>query len=206
MLPDASGLSCVSVPVLTRVGVDTRSRKAGIGPGVLKGLWVIFSNWLRKDGRTRGLGVATKMGSGVGPKGSVGNSLIHSAAGSSGPVCTVSIRAGCAVVSAPKACLSTSPSSLTTSSTMVLTATSVGAGDVRAVRVLDEGRSSSSAGTSSSQVDAEVPVRALFNKRCKETIRAQISRVYFNFFWPRQGNLPGVRVIRKLVKKPRRKH
>ena len=77
-LPDASGLSCVSVPVLTRVGVDTRSRKAGIGPGVLKGLWAIFSNWLRKEGRTRGLGVAIEMGSGVGPEGGVGNSPIRS--------------------------------------------------------------------------------------------------------------------------------
>ena len=36
-LPDASGSSCVSVPVLTGVGVDNGSRKVGIGPEVLKG-------------------------------------------------------------------------------------------------------------------------------------------------------------------------
>ena len=90
-LPDASGSPCVFVPVLTGVKVDTGSRKAGIGPGVLKRLWVIFSNWLRKEGRSRGLGVATAMGSGVGREGSVGNSRIRSVAGSSGPVCTMSI-------------------------------------------------------------------------------------------------------------------
>ena len=127
MLPDASGSSYVSVPVLTGVGVDTGSRKVGIGSGVLKGLWVIFSKWLRKEGRTRGLGMATEMASGVGPEGGVGNSLIRSAAGSSGPVCTVSIRAGCAGVFAPNACLSSFSSSLTTCSTMVFTKNSLGA-------------------------------------------------------------------------------
>ena len=35
-------------------------------------------------GRTRDLGVATEMGSGVGPEGDVGNSLIRSAVGSFG--------------------------------------------------------------------------------------------------------------------------
>ena len=103
MLPDASGSSCVSVPVLTGVGVDTGSRKVGIGLGVLKRLWVIFSSSLRKEGRTRGLGVATEMGSGIGPEGGVGSSLIRSVAGSSGHVYTVSIRAGCGVVSTPYA-------------------------------------------------------------------------------------------------------
>ena len=59
-LPDASGSSCVFEPVLVGVGVDTGSRMVGIGPGVLKGrVWVILSNWLRKEGRTRGLGVTT---------------------------------------------------------------------------------------------------------------------------------------------------
>ena len=48
-------------------------------------------------------------------------------------------------------------------------------------------------------------VRAQFNKRLKETLRARISSVIFRFFWPRQGNLLGIRVIRKLVKKPRGK-
>ena len=89
------------MPVLTEVGVDTESWKVGIDQRVLKGLWIIFSSWLRNEGRTRGLGVATEMGSSVGPVDGVGNSLIRSAAGSSGPVCTVSIRAGCEVVSTP---------------------------------------------------------------------------------------------------------
>ena len=48
-------------------------------------------------------------------------------------------------------------------------------------------------------------VRAQLNKRLKETLRARISSVIFQFFWPRQGNLLGIRVIRKLVKKPRGK-
>ena len=90
-LPDTSGSPCVSVPMLTGVGVDTGSRNTGPSPGVLKGVLVIVSNWLRKEGRTKDLGVATEMGSGVGPEGGVGNSLIRSTVGSSGPVCIVSI-------------------------------------------------------------------------------------------------------------------
>ena len=43
-LPDASGSPYVSVPILMGVGVDTGSWKVGIGPGVLKGVWVIFSS------------------------------------------------------------------------------------------------------------------------------------------------------------------
>ena len=43
-LPDSSGLPRISVLVLTGVGVDTESWKVGIGPGVLKGVWVIFSS------------------------------------------------------------------------------------------------------------------------------------------------------------------
>ena len=139
------------------VGVDTGSRKARIGPGVLKGLWVIFSSWLRKEGHTRGLGVATKMGSGVGPEGGVNNSLIRFATGSSGPVCTVSIRAGCAGVSAPNVWFSSSSSSLTTSSTMVLTDTSLGVRDVSTVRVLGEVGCFGPVGTSSSQVGSDGP-------------------------------------------------
>ena len=150
MLPDASALSCVSVPVLTGVGVDTGSLKARIGPGVLKGVCTILSNWLRKEGRTRGLRVATVMGSDVEPEGSVGNSHIRSAAGSSGLVCTVSIRAGRVGVLASNAYLSSSSSSLTTSSTTVLTSTSLGVGDVPSVCVLGELGGSGLADTSSS--------------------------------------------------------
>ena len=57
--------------------------------------------------------MATAMGSGVGPEGGVCNSRIHSVAGSSGPVCTVSIRAGGADVLSSNACLSSSARSLT---------------------------------------------------------------------------------------------
>ena len=156
-LPDASGLSYVSVSVLTGVGVDIGSRKAGIGPGVLKGLRVIFSSWLRKEGCTRGLGVATEMGSGVGPKGGVGNSLIRSAAGSSSPICIVSIRASSRVVSTPNACLSSSSSFLTTSSTIVLTGTSLGVGAILAMPILGEEGSSGPVGASSSEVGSDGP-------------------------------------------------
>ena len=149
-LPDASGLPCVSVSVLTGVGVDTGSRKAGIGPGVLKGVCIILSNWLRKEGCTKGLGVATAMGLGVEPGGGVDNSRIHSAASYSSPVYTVSIRAGGASVLASNAYLSSSSSSLTTSSTTVLTGTFLGAEEVPSVRVLGELGGSNLAGTSSS--------------------------------------------------------
>ena len=145
------------MPVFTGVGVDIGSRKVGIGPGVLKGLWVIFSSWLRKERRTRGLGVATEMGSGVGLEGAVGNSLIRSGASSSDPVCTVSIHAGCGVVSTPNACLSSSSSSFTTSSTMVLTGTSLGAGVVPTVRVVGEVGSSGPVGASSSRAGSDGP-------------------------------------------------
>ena len=137
-LPDASGSPCISVPVLMGVGVDTRSWKSGIGLGVLKGVCTILSNWLRKEGHTRGLGVATAMSSDVEPEGGVGNSRIRSAAGSSGPVCTVSIRAGGTGVLASNAYLSSSSSSLITSSTTVLTSTSLSAREVPSVRDLGE--------------------------------------------------------------------
>ena len=74
-LPETSGSLCVSVSVLKGVGVDIRSQNIGPGPGVLKGVLVIVSNWLRKEGHTKVIGVATEMGSGVGPEGGVGNSL-----------------------------------------------------------------------------------------------------------------------------------
>ena len=90
------------------------------------------------------------MGSSVGPEGGVGNSLIHSAVGSSGPVYIVSIRAGGAGVLVSNACLSSSSSSFTTSSTTVFTSTSFGAGNVPAVRVLGEVGGSGPASTSSS--------------------------------------------------------
>ena len=85
-----SGSPCVSVPMLTAIGNDTGSRNMGPGPGVLKGVFVIVSSCLRKEGRTKEVGVAKEMGSGVGPEGGVGNSLIRSAIGSSSPVCMVS--------------------------------------------------------------------------------------------------------------------
>ena len=111
--PYISGSPCVSVPVLTVVGVDTGSRNTGPGSGFLKGVLVIVSNRLRKEGRTKGLGMATEMGSGVGPEGGpVGNSLIRSTVGSSGPICIVSIWAGGAGVIISNACLSSSSSSL----------------------------------------------------------------------------------------------
>ena len=43
-LPETSRLPCVSVLVLTGVGVETRSRNTGPGLGVLKGVLVIVSN------------------------------------------------------------------------------------------------------------------------------------------------------------------
>ena len=91
-LPETSGSPCVSVPVLKGIGVDTGSRNMGPGPGVLKEVFVMVSSSLRKEGRIKDPGVAKEMGSGVGPEGGVGNSLIRSAISSSGPIYTVSIR------------------------------------------------------------------------------------------------------------------
>ena len=148
---------CVSMPVLKGVGVDTGSRNTGPGPGFLKGVLVIVSNWLKKEGRNKDLGMAIEMGSGEGLEGGVGNSLIRSAVGSSGPVCIVSIQAGGAGVIVLNACLSSSSNSLTTSSTMVLTNTSLVAGEVPAVRVLGEWRGSGLAGVSYSHVSSKAP-------------------------------------------------
>ena len=47
---------------------------------------------------------------------------------------------------------------------------------------------------------AQADVRAQINKRLKETLRSQISSVTFKFFWPKQGNLLGIRIIRELEK------
>ena len=98
MLPETSGVSCVSVPTLTGVGEDTGSQKLGPYSGTLKGVFTMVSSCLRKEGRTKDTGVAKEMGSRVGPGGGVGNSLIRSANCSSGPVCTTSIRVGLASV------------------------------------------------------------------------------------------------------------
>ena len=147
-LPDASSSPCVSVPVLTGVGVDIGSRKVGIGQGILKGVWIIFSNWLRKEEHTRDLGMATEMGSSIGPEGGVGNSLIRSATSSSGPVCIVSIRVDGAGVLASNPCLSFSSSSLTTSSITMLTSTSLVAEEIPTVCILGELGGSGPTGTS----------------------------------------------------------
>ena len=156
-LPETSGSPCVFVSVLKGVGVDIGSRNIGPGPGVLKGVLVIVSNWLRKEGRTKVIGVATEMGSGVGPEGGVGNSLIRSSIGSSGPVCIVSIQANGAGVIMSNALLSSSSNSLTTSPTIVLTNTSLTGPEDPAMRVLGECRSSGLAGASSSHVGSEAP-------------------------------------------------
>ena len=113
-LPKTSGSPCVSVPTLTGVGDDTGSRNMDPGPGVLKGVFVMVFSFLRKEGCTKDPRVAKEMGSGVGPEGGVGNSLIRSAIGSFGPVCTVSIRAGGVGVMMSNAALASSSNSLTT--------------------------------------------------------------------------------------------
>ena len=156
-LPETSRSPCVSVPVLKGVGVDTRSRNMGPGPGVLKGVLVIVSSCLRKEGRTKEAGVAKEMGSGVGPDGGVGNSLIRSAIGSSGLVCMVSIRAVGAGVRMLRAALSSSSNSLTTSPTIDSTNTSLTGAEVPAMCVLGEWGGSGLVGASSSRVGSEGP-------------------------------------------------
>ena len=74
-LPETSGSPCVSVLMLTAVGDDAESRNMGPGPGVLKGVFMIVSSCLKKEGRTKEVGVAKEMGLGVGPDGGIGNSL-----------------------------------------------------------------------------------------------------------------------------------
>ena len=157
-LPEASGLSYVSGPVLAGVGIETGSPMVGIVPGVLRGFWVILSSSLMKEGLTRGLGVTNEIGSGVEPVGGVGSSLIRSAMGSSGPICIVSIQAGCGVASTLCAWLRSPSSSLTTSSTIVFTGTSLGAIVGSTACFLGGEVYSGLAGTSSSLVGLEGPV------------------------------------------------
>ena len=156
-LSETSGSHCVSVPTLTGVGDDTGSRNMGLGSGVLKGVFVIVSRCLRKEGRTKEVGVAKEMGLGVEPNGGVGNSLIRSAIGSSGPVCMVSIRAGGAGVMTSNAALASSSNSLTTSPTNVSTSTSLTGPMVPTMCVLGEWGGSGLAGASSSRVGSEAP-------------------------------------------------
>ena len=68
MLPETSGVSCISVPTLASVGEDTGSRKLGLCPGVLKGVFTMVSSCLRKEESTKDTGVAKEMGSGLGLK------------------------------------------------------------------------------------------------------------------------------------------
>ena len=138
MLPETSGVSCVSVPTLAGVGEDTGSRKLGPYPGVLKGVFTMVSSCSRKEERTKETGVDKKMGSGVGPEGGVGNSRIRSAICSSGPVCTTSIRAGGVGVRTSRDAPSSSSSSLITSPTPDSTNTSLVGVESPARRVLGE--------------------------------------------------------------------
>ena len=157
MLPETSGVSCVSVPTLAGVGEDTGSRKLGPCPRVLKGVFMMVSICLRKEGRTKETGVDKEMGSGVGPEGGVGNSRIRSAICSSGPVCTTSIRAGGVGVRTSRDALSSSSSSLITSPMTDSTNTSLVGADSSARCVLGECGGSSLAGTTSSCLGSEGP-------------------------------------------------
>ena len=125
LLPGASGSSHVTRLVLLGVGVKTESLMVRTVPGVLKGLQIILSSSLMKEGQTRGLGMTNVISLGVEPVGGMGSSLICSTVGSSGHVYIVSIRAGCRGVSTLCTWLRSSSSSLITSSTMVLTSTSL---------------------------------------------------------------------------------
>ena len=156
-LLETSGISCVSVPTLTGVGEDTGSQKLGPCSGILKGVFTMVSSCLRKEGRTKDNGVAKEMGSGVGPGGGVGNSLIRSAICSSGPVCTTSIQAGGNGVRMSRDALASSSNSLTTSPTMDSTNTSLTSAEVPAGCVLGECSGSGLAWTSSSWIGPEGP-------------------------------------------------
>ena len=117
----------------------------------------MVSSYLRKEGRNKDIGVAKEMGSGVGPEGGVGNSLIRSASCSSGPVCTTSIRAGGVGVRTSRAALSSSSNSLTTSPTIDSTNTSLTGAEVPAMCVLGEWSGSGLAGASFSWIGSEGP-------------------------------------------------
>ena len=112
---------------------------------------------LRKEGRNKDIGVAKEIGSGVGPEGGVGNSLICSASCSSGLVCTTSIRAGGVGVRTSRAALSSSSNSLTTLPTIDSTNTSFTGAEVPAMCVLDEWGGSGLAGASFSWISSEGP-------------------------------------------------
>ena len=156
-LAETSGSPCVSVPVLKGVGNDTGNRNMGPGPGVLKGVFVMVSSCLRKEGRTKDPRVAKEMGSGVRPDGGVGNSLIRSAIGSSGLVCMVSIRAVGVGVTTLKAALFSSSNSLTTSPTIDSTNTSFTGAKVPTMCVMGEWGGSGLVGASSSRIGSEGP-------------------------------------------------
>ena len=157
MLPETSGVSCVSVLILTGVGEDIGSRKLGPCSGTLKEVFTMVSSCLRKEGRTKDIGLAKEMGSGVGPGGGVGNSLIRSAICFSGPVCTTSIRAGGVGVRMSRDALASSSNSLTTSPTMDSTNTSLTSAEVPAGCVLGERGGSGLVGVSSSRLGSEGP-------------------------------------------------
>ena len=157
MLPETSGVSCVSVPTLTGVGEDIGSRKLSPCSKTLKGVFTMVSSCLRKEGRTTDNGVAKEMGSGVGPGGGVGNSLIRSAICSSGPVCTTSIRASGVGVRMSRDALASSSNSLNTSPTMDSTNTSLTGTKSPARRVLGECGGSCLAEASSSRLGSEGP-------------------------------------------------
>ena len=117
----------------------------------------MVSSYLRKEGRNKDIGVAKEMGSGVGPGGGDGNSLIRFAICSSGPVCTTSIRAGGVGVRMSRDALSSSSNSLTTSPTTDSTNTSLTGAEVPAGCVLGECGNSGLAWASFSWIGSEGP-------------------------------------------------
>ena len=118
---------------------------------------MMVSICLRKEGRTKDTGVAKEMDSGVGPEGGVGNSCIRSAIGSSGPVCTTSIRAGRVGVRTSRDAPSSSSGSLITSPTLDSTNTSLVGAESPVWRVLGECGDSGLAGVTSSHLGSEGP-------------------------------------------------
>ena len=152
MLPETSGVSCVSVPTLAGVGEDTGSQKIGPCPGGLKGVFTTVSSCWRKEERTKEMAVDKEMGSGVGLEGGVGNSRIRSGICSSGPVCTTSIRVGGVGV---RDALSSSSNSRITSLTPDSTKTSLVGADSSSRRVLGECGGSSLAEAISSRLGSE---------------------------------------------------
>ena len=117
----------------------------------------MVSSCLRKGGRNKDIGVAKEMGSGVGPEGGVGNSLIRSATCSSGLVCTTSIQAGGVGVRTSRAALSASSNSLTTSPTIDSTNTSLTGAEVPTMCVLGEWGGCGLAWASFSWISSEGP-------------------------------------------------